>query len=110
MVPFGRRNPRRQECLTLIGFPPQGGEPLSIRLRLTLVYGLLLALALVGFDVLVYWTLFGNLSREFDESLRLRATQVARSIPPGRDGRLDSDDVKPSTLEPASLEDSAEPG
>ena len=83
---------------------------MSIRLRLTLVYGLLLALALVGFDVLVYWTLFGNLSREFDESLRLRATQVARSIHPGRDGRLDSDDVKPSTLEPASLEDSAEPG
>jgi two-component system, OmpR family, sensor kinase len=83
---------------------------MSIRLRLTLVYGLLLALTLLGFDLLLYWTLERNLSREFDDSLRLRAAGVAHEIHPGRDGRLGPADIKPGDLEPASLENSAEPG
>src|SRR2546428_13748721 len=83
---------------------------LSIRVRLALVYGALLAVTLIGFDVLLYWTLLGNLSREFDDSLRVRAAEVAHALRPGAGGRLDASVIEAGILEPASLENSAEPG
>lgn len=83
---------------------------MSIRARLTVSNAALLACTLVVFDLVLYLTLANNLAREFDEALRIRAAEVAAAIAPGTDGDIDPADIRPGALEPASLEDSAEPG
>jgi heavy metal sensor kinase len=81
----------------------------SLRLRLTFWYGLLLALSLVGFASLLYVVLHANLERQVDEALRLRAAQIARSLSPGADGLLDAADLEPGQLVPLSVDESVGP-
>src|SRR5437867_4282648 len=54
----------------------------SLRTRLTLWYGALLALTLLAFSALLYFTLQQSLSSSMDQRLVLRADQVAESLTP----------------------------
>lgn len=82
----------------------------SLRTRLTLWYGALLALALLAFSTLLYFTLQQNLSSNMDERLMLRADQLRREVGPsiGNLG-LQPEDVAPGQLESA-LSEFVQPG
>jgi heavy metal sensor kinase len=77
---------------------------MSLRLRLTLWYGLLLALSLLAFGSLLYVVLRVNLERQLDEALRLRSAEVGRALTIGPNGLLDSSDLARTPLEPLSVE------
>src|SRR5688572_3580036 len=77
---------------------------MSLRLRLTLWYGLLLALSLLAFGSLLYVVLRVNLERQLDDALRLRAAQVGRALSIGPNGLLDPTDLERTPLEPLSVE------
>src|SRR5437763_16669728 len=78
---------------------------LSLRLRLMLWYGALLALSLLSFGSLLYIVLRANLERQVDDALRLRAAQIGRSLPPGRAGLLAAADLAPGPLGPGTVEE-----
>jgi two-component system OmpR family sensor kinase len=87
---------------------------MPIRLRLTLWYGLLLASTLLVFCVALYLALGAALERDFDQTLRVRAAQVERELVSSSSqddsSELSADEIGPDDLEPAALEDFAEPG
>lgn len=87
---------------------PRVGVPL--RVRLTVWYGALLALSLVGFSMLVYVTLERSLSMGVDEQLRFRGEQIRRAL--GTDvGRLvQPEDINPGSMERGPLAEFAAPG
>jgi signal transduction histidine kinase len=68
---------------------------MSLRTRLTLWYGALLAVALLAFSVLVYFTLQQSLSSSMDERLTLRADQLRREVGPSIGNLLQPEDVAP---------------
>jgi two-component system OmpR family sensor kinase len=82
----------------------------SLRTRLTLWYGALLALTLLAFSALLYFTLQQSLSSSMDERLTLRADQLRRKVGPsiGNLG-LQPEDVAPGQLE-STLGEFVEPG
>ncbi len=81
----------------------------SLRTRLTLWYGALLAITLLGFSTLLYFTLERSLADSSMEALHLRAGQIQHSllgpnvglllqpedVPPGGTGRLLDEFVAP---------------
>src|ERR1051326_263358 len=67
----------------------------SLRTRLTLWYGALLAVTLLTFSGLVYFTLQQNLSSSMDERLTLRADQLRLRISPSLGNLLQPEDVAP---------------
>lgn len=67
----------------------------SLRTRLTLWYGALLAITLLTFSALVYFTLQQNLSSSMDERLTLRAEQLRREVGPSIGNLLQPEDVAP---------------
>jgi two-component system, OmpR family, sensor kinase len=82
----------------------------SLRTRLTLWYGALLALTLLAFSALLYFTLQQSLSSSMDERLMLRADQIRREVGPSiANIGLQPEDVAPGQLESA-LGDFVEPG
>lgn len=83
---------------------------LSLRARLILAIGLLLAGALVAFDVLFYAVLSDKLSRDFDSSLRVSAADIAAALAPDQNEKMDADDIRPGILEPTSVDDASKPG
>ena len=66
---------------------------MSLRTRLTLWYGVLLALTLLAFSALLYFTLQQSLSSSMDERLTLRADHLRREIGPGIGNLLQPEDV-----------------
>ena len=82
----------------------------SLRTRLTLWYGALLALTLLGFSALLYFTLQQSLASSVDERLSLRADQIRREVGPsiGNLG-LQPEDIAPGKLE-STLGEFVEPG
>jgi two-component system, OmpR family, sensor kinase len=68
---------------------------MSLRTRLTLWYGALLAITLLTFSALVYFTLQQNLSSSMDERLTLRADQLRREVGPSIGNLLQPEDVAP---------------
>src|ERR671934_2757226 len=83
---------------------------MTLRLQLTLWYGLLLAAALGACGTFLYLTLASGAQRDFDTLLRVRAVEVAQDLHTGDDPYLDPVDVSKEVLEPASLEGQPEPG
>ena len=81
----------------------------SLRTRLTLWYGALLALTLLAFSALLYFTLQQSLSSSMDERLTLRADQLRREVGPSIGNLLQPEDVAPGQLE-STLGEFAEPG
>src|ERR1700681_2962457 len=83
----------------------------SLRTRLTLWYGALLALTLLAFSALLYFTLQQSLSSSMDERLTLRADQIRREVGPniGIGNLLQPEDVAPGQLE-STLGEFVEPG
>ena len=71
---------------------------MSLRTRLTLWYGVLLALTLLAFSALLYFTLQQSLSSSMDERLTLRADHLRREIGPGIGNLLQPEDVAPRQL------------
>ncbi len=82
----------------------------SLRTRLTLWYGALLALTLLAFSALLYFTLQQSLSSSMDERLKVRADQLRREVGPsiGNLG-LQPEDVAPGQLE-STLSEFVQPG
>src|SRR5262250_3876688 len=82
----------------------------SLRTRLTLWYGALLALTLLAFATFLYFTLQQNLSNSMDARLTVRADQIRREVGPsiGNLG-LQPEDVAPGKLE-STLGEFVEPG
>src|SRR6267378_3769462 len=82
----------------------------SLRTRLTFWYGALLALTLLAFSALLYFTLQQSLSSSMDERLTLRADQLRREVGPSIGGLgLQPEDVTPGQLE-STLGEFVEPG
>ncbi|HET6319986.1 MAG TPA: histidine kinase dimerization/phospho-acceptor domain-containing protein, partial [Chloroflexota bacterium] len=82
----------------------------SLRTRLTLWYGALLAVTLLAFSVFVYFTLQQSLSTSMDDRLVLRADQIRRQVGPSLSTLgLQPEDVPPGKLESA-LGEFVEPG
>jgi hypothetical protein len=79
---------------------------MSLRTRLTLWYGVLLALTLLAFSALLYFTLQQSLASSMDERLTLRADHLRREIGPSMGNLLQPEDVAPRQL----LEQFVEPG
>jgi two-component system OmpR family sensor kinase len=71
----------------------------SLRTRLTLWYGALLALTLLAFSALLYFTLQRNLSSSMDQRLTLRAEQIVREVGPSIGNLLQPEDVAPGQSE-----------
>jgi signal transduction histidine kinase len=82
----------------------------SLRTRLTLWYGALLALTLLGFSALLYFTLQQSLASSVDDRLSLRADQIRREVGAsvGNLG-LQPEDVAPRQLE-STLSEFVQPG
>ena len=70
----------------------------SLRTRLTLWYGALLALTLLAFSALLYFTLQQSLASSMDERLTLRADQLRREVGPSIGNLLQPEDVAPGQL------------
>ena len=83
---------------------------MSLRLQLTLWYGLLLAAALAACGTFLYLTLASGAQRDFDAVLHVRAVEIAQDLHTGDDPYLDPVDVSAEILEPATLEGQPEPG
>jgi signal transduction histidine kinase len=81
----------------------------SLRTRLTLWYGALLALTLLAFSALLYFTLQQSLASSMDERLTVRADQLRREVGPSIGNLLQPEDVAPGQLE-STLGEFAEPG
>jgi heavy metal sensor kinase len=81
----------------------------SLRLRLTLWYGVLLAVALLAAGCLLYLVLRANLERQLDEALALRADQIARGLRLDEGGALVADDLALGLLGPRSVFDTTGP-
>jgi len=81
----------------------------SLRARLTLWYGGLLALTLLAFSALLYFTLQQSLARSVDERLTLRAEQINRVVGPRIANLLQPEDIAPGQLDSA-LSEFVEPG
>jgi len=77
----------------------------SLRTRLTLWYGALLAVTLLTFSALVYFTLQQNLSSSMDERLTLRADQLRREVGPSIGNLLQPEDVAPQVQLQSTLSD-----
>ncbi len=82
----------------------------SLRTRLTLWYGALLALTLLGFSTLLYFTLDQSLQRGTNEALHLRADQIRRSFLGPNLGLLQPEDVPPGRVEARPLDEFVAPG
>ncbi len=83
----------------------------SLRTRLTIWYGALLALTLLGFSSLLYFTLERSLDRGVNEALHLRADQLRRSmLGPNLGLLLQPEDVLPGQMEARPLEEFVAPG
>ena len=82
---------------------------MSLRTRLVAAIGLLLASALLLFDLFFYTFLSDHLAREFDNSLRVRAADVATALTPDVGEKMDVDDIRPGVLEPAAVDDASMP-
>jgi two-component system, OmpR family, sensor kinase len=67
----------------------------SLRTRLTLWYGALLALTLLAFSALVYVTLQQSLVSSLDDRLTFRADQLRREVGPSIGNLLQPEDVAP---------------
>ncbi len=83
---------------------------ISFRARLTLIIVGLLAGALLVFGATVYAAFSKSLLEEFDDELRIRAAEVAANLDSDNDQRVEATDIRPGMLEPASLENTTEPG
>src|SRR5438132_1153312 len=83
---------------------------LSLRTRLTLWYGALLALTLLSFSALLYFTLQQSLSSSMDERLTLRADQLRRRVAPSIGNVLQPEDVPPGLQLESTLSEFVEPG
>lgn len=81
----------------------------SLRTRLTLWYGALLALTLFGFSALLYFTLQQSLSSSVDQRLTVRADQIRREVSARIGNSLQPEDVSPRQLE-STLGEFVEPG
>jgi signal transduction histidine kinase len=82
----------------------------SLRTRLTLWYGALLALTLLAFSSFLYFTLQQSLSSSMDERLTLRADQLRREVGPSiANVGLQPEDVTPGQLE-STLSEFVQPG
>src|SRR5919199_3054599 len=86
------------------------GLGVSLRARLTLWYGALLAVTLVLFSGLMYFTLERSLSQGMDDTLRLRADQIKRVLGPNVGALLKPEDVPPGQVERRPLDEFAAPG
>jgi hypothetical protein len=82
----------------------------SLRTRLTLWYGALLALALLAFSTFLFFTLQQSLASSMDTRLGVRADQIRREVGPsiGNLG-LQPEDVPPGKLQ-STLGEFVEPG
>jgi two-component system, OmpR family, sensor kinase len=94
-------------------FNPTPG--VSLRTRLTLWYGALLALTLLAFSAILSFTLEQSLSRAVDERLAIRADQIRREVSSGSGSNstignlLQPEDVAPGQLQ-STLEAFVAPG
>jgi two-component system, OmpR family, sensor kinase len=77
----------------------------SLRTRLTLWYGALLAVTLLAFSALVYFTLQQSLASSMDERLTLRADQLRREVGPSIGSLLQPEDVAPGVQLQSTLTD-----
>ena len=77
---------------------------MSLRLRLTLTYSLLVALILGVFGTVLYATMRQNLEAEMDRRLQVRASQVELTIWPGTRS-LTPDDITAAKLDLSPLAD-----
>jgi two-component system, OmpR family, sensor kinase len=83
----------------------------SLRTRLTLWYGALLALTLLAFSAFLYFTLQQSLSRNIDERLTLRADQLRREVGPSIPAAgLQPEDVALVLQVQSTLSEFVEPG
>lgn len=82
---------------------------LSLRTRLTLWYGALLALTLLAFSALLYFTLQQSLASSMDSRLAVRADGIRRELGPSIGNLLQPEDVAPNNLE-TTLSEFTEPG
>jgi signal transduction histidine kinase len=81
----------------------------SLRLRLTLAYSLLVALLLSVFGTVLYVSMRQNLEAEMDRRLQVRAAQVELTIWPGTRS-LTADDLTAAKLDLSPLDDLDAPG
>jgi signal transduction histidine kinase len=82
----------------------------SLRTRLTVWYGALLALTLLAFSTLLYFTLQQSLASSMDTRLELRADQIRREVGASIGGLgLQPEDIAPGKLE-STLGEFVEPG
>ena len=82
---------------------------LSLRTRLTLWYGALLALTLLGFSTFLYVLLQQSLGSSVDQRLTVRADQIRREVSASIGNSLQPEDVAPRQLE-STLGEFVEPG
>jgi two-component system, OmpR family, sensor kinase len=82
---------------------------LSLRTRLTLWYGALLALTLLGFSAFLYLLLQQSLANSVDQRLTVRADQIRREVSASIGNSLQPEDVAPRQLE-STLGEFVEPG
>ncbi len=82
---------------------------LSLRTRLTLWYGALLALTLLGFSAFLYLLLQQSLASSVDQRLSVRADQIRREVSARIGNSLQPEDVAPRQLE-STLGEFVEPG
>src|SRR5262249_2368249 len=81
----GLRAPRVNRALRL---------GMSLRTRLTLWYGALLALALLGFSAFLYLLLQQSLANSVDQRLTVRADQIRREVSASIGSSLQPQDVR----------------
>lgn len=82
---------------------------MSLRLRLTLTYSVLVALILTIFSIVLYGTMRANLEAEADRRLVVRASQVELTIWPETKS-LTAEDLTAAKLDLSPLEDLRAPG
>src|SRR4030095_4188554 len=82
---------------------------LSLRTRLTLWYGALLALTLLGFSAFLYLLLQQSLASSVDQRLTVRPGQIRREVSARIGSSLQPEDVAPRQLE-STLGEFVEPG
>lgn len=85
-------------------------EGFSLRTRLTIWYGVLLAVTLLAFSSLVYFTLERSLTNAVDEALELRSGQIRRTLAGSVGMLVQPEDVAPGEVEPSPLDEFAAPG
>ena len=78
---------------------------MSLRTRLTLWYGALLAITLLAFSALVYFTLQQSLASSMDDRLTFRADQLRREVGPSIGNLLQPEDVAPGVQLQSTLAD-----